>query len=297
MQRRTFLTAAAGALARAAAPAQIVDTHLHFYDPSRPQGVPWPAKHETILYRTVLPAEFRRLTEPLGVTGAIVVEASPWLEDNQWILDVAAGHPLILGFVGHLECGKPEFRNHLARFHKNPLFRGIRVGGGALGQGLSEPAFVADLQRLADADLELDAIGDASLLPVLVRLTDRIPRLRIVINHMPFDWPADAKARAETQAALRELGRRPQVYSKVSGVLRKKNGHTSVAVADYRTALDELWEAFGADHLVYGSNWPVSDLVAPYPDVLKVVRAYFDEKGQEAAEKYFWKNSQAAYRW
>ena len=300
MHRRTFLTGGTAALASrldAAKPSRIVDTHLHFYDPSRPQGVPWPAKNESVLYRTVLPDEFQRMTAPLGVTGAIVVEASAWLEDNQWILDLAAKHPIIIGFVGHLECGKPEFRKHLARFHKNRLFRGIRLGGSTIAPGLGQEAFVEDLRRMADADLELDAIGDASMLPVLVRLTDRLPKLRIVINHMPFDWPAEAKTRADGQAALRELGRRPQVYSKVSGVLRRKNGHTPVDLADYRTALDELWEAFGADHLVYGSNWPVSDLVAPYPDVLRVVRAYFDEKGQEAAEKYFWKNSQAAYRW
>jgi predicted TIM-barrel fold metal-dependent hydrolase len=237
------------------------------------------------------------MTQPLGVTGAIVVEASPWLEDNQWILDLAADHPVILGFVGHLECGKPDFRNHLERFHKNPLFRGIRLGGNAIAPGLSQPAFVADLQRLAEADLELDAIGDAAMLPVLVRLTDRVPNLRIVINHMPFDWPKDEQARADAQHALRELGRRPRVYSKVSGVLRRTGNRTSTDLRDYRAALNELWHAFGPDHLVYGSNWPVSDLVAPYPDVLKVVREYFDQKGQEAADKYFWKNSQAAYRW
>lgn len=285
MQRRTFLAAAAAAFTQAQAKTaqRVVDTHLHFYDPSRPQGVPWPAKEEKVLYRTVLPAEFEKLTAPYGVTGAIVVEASPWLEDNQWVLDLAARSPIILGMVGHLDPGTSEFRRHLARFHRNPLFRGIRVNGDAISKGLQQKEFLEDLSRLAEADLELDAIGNTAMLPVLVRLTDRLPKLRIVINHLPFDWPSPPPA-------LKELGQRPQVYAKVSGVLRKNGGN-------YQRSLDELWDAFGPDHVVYGSNWPVSDLVGPYDAVFRVVHEYFEKKGPEAAEKYFWRNSQAAYRW
>ncbi|HZT30896.1 MAG TPA: amidohydrolase family protein [Bryobacteraceae bacterium] len=215
MQRRTFLAAAAAASAAGRAytttPRYIIDTHLHFYDPSRPQGVPWPAKTEKILYRTVLPEEFRKLTRSFAITGAIVVEASPWLEDNQWILDLAAREPIIVGTVGHLECGRPEFRAHLARFHRNPLFRGIRLNGKGVSEGLQQPAYLDDLKRLADAGLELDAIGDPSMLVGLVRLTDRIPRLRIVINHLPFDWPGDPAARGAAQTALRELARLSQL--------------------------------------------------------------------------------------
>jgi predicted TIM-barrel fold metal-dependent hydrolase len=65
----------------------------------------------------------------------------------------------------------------------------------------------------------------------------------------------------------------------------------------YRPALDELWEVFGVDRLIYGSNWPVSERIAPYDKVFKVVFDYFTGKGQPAAEKYFWQNAKAAYRW
>ncbi|MCH7931506.1 MAG: MlrC C-terminal domain-containing protein [Proteobacteria bacterium] len=52
----------------------IIDTHTHFYDPSRPEGVPWPSANDEVLYRTVLPEDFRKLAEPVGVTGTVVVE-------------------------------------------------------------------------------------------------------------------------------------------------------------------------------------------------------------------------------
>jgi L-fuconolactonase len=301
MERRTFLATAAGLAlspSEAAIPATIIDTHTHFYDTARPQGVPWPPTTEKMLYRPVLPGEFVRMTRPLGVTGTIEVEASAWLEDNQWVLDLAAKHPVIVGTVGHLEPGKPDFRKALTRFHKNPLFRGIRLGaagGRGFAPGVPEADFVSDMRVLAEAGLELDAIGGPSLLAHVVRLTDRVPALRIVINHLPFDPPADG---AEAyQAALRELGKRSQVYAKVSNVPRRLGERVPDDVDFYRPALDELWDVFGVDRLIYGSNWPVSDRIAPYEVAFKVVREYFAAKGREASEKYFWKNSKAAYRW
>ena len=59
-----------------AADFEIVDTHTHFYDPTRPQGVPWPGKNDKRLYRPVLPDEFQRLSKPFGVVGTVVVEAA-----------------------------------------------------------------------------------------------------------------------------------------------------------------------------------------------------------------------------
>src|SRR5262249_34245920 len=108
VNRRAFVLASGAALMAAPASGEIVDTHIHLYDPTRPQGVPWPPKNDALLYKTVLPEHYAKLVRPLGVTRTVVVEASAWLEDNQWILDLAKEHPMIAGFVGHLEPGKPE---------------------------------------------------------------------------------------------------------------------------------------------------------------------------------------------
>ncbi len=287
MDRRTFLGTAA-ALPAFAGRQRILDTHTHFYDPSRAQGVPWPSKDNPALYRTVLPSEFQKLTTPLGVEGTIVVEASPWLEDNQWILDLAQHHPVIRGFVGHLEPGRPGFAANLDRFRQHLLFLGIRIGGALLSKELGNPAFLEDMKRLADAGLGLDVLGGPAPYADTARLSDRVPGLRIVLNHLPNDAPKDP-------SALSALRNRPNVYGKVSGVLRRIDGHVPRDAAFYRESLDELWAAFGEDRLVYASNWPVSDLVAPYRQILGVVQSYFAFKGPAAAEKYFWRNGHSAY--
>jgi L-fuconolactonase len=278
-------------------PSRIVDTHTHFYDPTRPQGVPWPAKSETVLYRRALPPNLQEVARGFPLYGTIVIEASPLFEDNQWLLDLAKDEPLIVGVVGHLQPGEPPFKEHLLRFAKDRLFRGIRLDEKMIAAGLPEKRFIADLERLADADLELDAIGENTMLAHLVTLSDRIAHLRVVINHLPFDRDAGEGSARKTRNALRELGRRPQIFAKVSGVLRRIDGRVPGEATAYKQSLDPLWETFGVDRLVYGSNWPVSDLLAPYATVVQVVREYFRTKGVEATERYFWKNSAAAYKW
>lgn len=297
MKRREFLTGAAAAgLAAPATPKRVIDTHTHFYDPSRPQGVPWPPKDST-LYRTTLPPRYAQMTRELAVKGTIVVEASPWVEDNQWVLDLAKDNPIIVGMVGHLQPGTPDFKVHLKRFAANRLFRGIRIGGAGLDASLAKPGFVDDLQRLADAGLELDVNGSAAMFPGLVRLAARVSGLRIVINHLPYALPPAEPARGEAQRGLRELGANPLVYAKVSGILRHIGGRTPITLDLYQAALEELWELFGSGRVVYGSDWPVSERMGSYATVQQVAADFFALKGPDAMDRYFYRNSISAYRW
>jgi len=299
--RRTFAGVSglgAWATVASAAPLPIIDTHIHMFDTARPQGVPWPDRSNAVLYRSALPDRYRRLTGSLGVTGAIVVEASPWLEDNQWVLDLAAKNPVIVGVVGNLEPGKPEFARQLERFSGNQLFRGIRYGnlwGRSLASESQRAEFVADVRLVQQADLVLDTANpNAELIAAVVRITDRVPELRVVIDHLP---QMRRGADTETARNLAELGRRPNVYVKLSAVYRRIDGQVPRDLSVYRATLDEIAATFGEDRVLYGSDWPNSDQWRPYEDVLHLVQEYYAGKSRRAAEKYFWKNSVSAYRW
>ena len=313
MNRRRFLgtaaAAAAGSLASIELPAQspalpelesIIDCHVHFYDPSRPGGVPWPSAGDATLYRPVLPETYRKVTAGLGIKGVIEVEASPLLEDNQWVLDLAARDPIILGTCGDIEIGKPGFGDSLERFLKSGRFYGIRIGNlwnRNLSEDLKKPETIANLKLLAQAGLEVDMIGGFPILPNVIQVSDRVPELRIVIEHMPFDPPRNPADQPAGESALHEIGQRHQIFSKVSNVLRKKNGQPVDDPDFYRPSLDQLWDTFGVDRLIYGSNWPVSEKAGPYELVFKIVREYFATKGKDASQRFFARNSQTAYRW
>jgi L-fucono-1,5-lactonase len=136
------------------------------------------------------------------------------------------------------------------------------------------------------------------LIAAVIRLTDLVPELRTVIDYLPrMEPPPELEARHEIKANLRELGQRPQVYFKVSEVLRRVKGRVPVSLDFYRERLDQLWEISGEDRVLYGSDWPTCDHFAPLEKELRLVKDYFLSKGRAVAEKVFWKNSLAAYRW
>ena len=275
----------------------IIDTHTHFYDPTRPAGVPWPDSDDDVLYRPVYPEHHKALATPEGVTGTVVVEASTWVEDNQWILDLAKNEPFIVGFVGNLDIGSADFERNLERYAANPLFRGIRLRGVDIGAVVSG-GNLANIERLAAKDLSVDLLASPEALPSVAALAAEIPELRIVINHVA-GVPIDGKAPdARWVEGMQMAAAHPRVYCKVSGLVEStKDKPSPTDVAYYAPTVDVLWAAFGADRLVYGSNWPVSERFADYATVQRIVSQYFNAKGVVAAEKYFWRNALAAYKW
>jgi predicted TIM-barrel fold metal-dependent hydrolase len=122
LSRRAFVASTAGAALAgsvkpmdAQAPAiPIIDCHIHLFDQTRPQGAPYsggPGGNN----EPALPARYHKLAEPLGIVGAIEIEASPWIEDNLWVLEVEEKESIMVGTIGNLQPDKPEFKEYLDR--------------------------------------------------------------------------------------------------------------------------------------------------------------------------------------
>jgi L-fuconolactonase len=126
-----------------------------------------------------------------------------------------------------------------------------------------------------------------------------VPDLRIVINHLGASGdPQDL--RPEWKPGIREIARRPNVFMKVSALVEQikcPEGQAPQDTGYYLPVLDYLWQQFGPDRLIYGSNWPVSDKGSSYDVVFRIVNEFFSSKGSEAQRKYFSQNSQKVYQW
>ena len=120
---------------------------------------------------------------------------------------------------------------YLERYHKNPLFRGIRCGnlwGRDFTKASENPAFISGLKLLAQADLVMDTANPRiTLLEAVVRITDQVPNLRVVIDHLPSMDPTDAE-QPVYERLLAEIGKRPQIYVKHSAVAHRVNGQVSM---------------------------------------------------------------------
>lgn len=302
--RRHFLaTSAALALPRAATSADpkpsLIDVHTHFYDPTRKEGVPWPGKGDPVLYRPVLPKEFADLAKPHGVTKTVVIEASSWVEDNQWLLDLAKDNGAIAGVVGRLLLTDADFAKRVTRFAKHPLYRGIRVNAAELAAALKDEAQLDRLKALSDSGLTLDLNGGPDAFLLATKAVEKLPKLRVVVNHMgnplidgkepPDEW----RKAVATAGALGDT-----VFCKLSALVdgTRKRGAAPADLGFYAPVLDHVWKAFGPDRLLYGSNWPVSDLYANYATVFALASKYVEAKGADAFAKVFGTNAASAYQ-
>jgi predicted TIM-barrel fold metal-dependent hydrolase len=283
-------------------PVPIIDAHIHLFDTLRPGGVPWPEKTDTVVFKPALPERYVAETAALGIVGAIAIEASPLASDNQWLLNVAATHGVIVGVVGDLTPGSPSFRPDLERLHGNALFLGIRYGNlwnRDLAADLENPGFIDGLKALAAARLVFETANpDPRLIDAIVEVAERVPDLRIVIDHLPHaPVPTEKDAQDEYLANLRLLSGSPRVYVKLSEIPVRVNGKLMTDPHFYQASLDAIWDIFGEDHILFGSDWPNSDHVATYAQTFAIVRGYLARKSAGAREKFFWKNSVAAYKW
>lgn len=300
--RRELLAASAalaGAPARADNEPLVIDSHTHFYDPTRKEGVPWPGKGDKVLYRPVLPPEFEKLTKPHGVTGTVVVEASPLVEDNQWLLNLAKDNPVIVGVVGRLSFADAEFGRHLLRFVKNPLFRGLRVSASEAKTALADATQLDRFKALSNNGLTLDLNGGADTFVVAARVAEKVPKLHVVVNHMgnplidgkepPAEWLKALKTGADAGAT---------VFCKFSALVdgtRKRDGAPTDAKF-YEPVVSAVWKAFGPERLLFGSNWPVSDLYARYETVFALASKYADAHGAKARAAVLGATAAKAYR-
>lgn len=307
MRRRTFMLAGgcglASPLLRAAAASPVatleeaIDAHTHFYRTPWPDSLPV-KQREAAFARPCLPEDLIPAARAAGVGGTVVVESTADLEDNQWLLDLAAKEPFILGVVGRIDPAAADFEKHLDRFAANRLFRGLRIAQGELEAGLVPGnSLVRRCQALADRGLALDVVGGPAVIGLVARLAAEVPRLVIVIDHAgnlridggppPRDW----------QESMTAAAKRPNVRCKVSAVVENTVARPAPREVDYYApVLDSLWELFGQDRLLFGSNWPIWSRTNSFDGVVGVVRDYWAAKGHVAAGKFFRGNAIATYR-
>jgi predicted TIM-barrel fold metal-dependent hydrolase len=277
----------------------MVDTHIHLFDPNRPQGAPYRGPRDKPFFTEgSFPATYRRVMRKHPVVAAIHVDASAWVEDNLWALQIAETDPVMVGTIGNFRIEQDGFAEIFARHAKNALFRGLRYGnlwGYDLVAQSRRGEFIDRLKLVADSDLVLDTANPRiDLLEAVVRISDRIPTLRIVIDHLAKLEPTVEELPAYN-AVLREIAQRPNLFVKLSSSLHA--GHVSPRMIDHKERLDLVYGVFGADRTLFASDWPNVEGDGPVDTAVRIVQDYFAGKTPEEREKFFWKNSIAVYKW
>jgi len=276
---------------------RILDTHIHLYDTRRAGGVPWPPREDDVLYRPTLPPHFDAVCRANNVTATVIVEASSLVEDNQWVLDLVKHNPKrYVGVVGNLPVGTPAFAGHLKRLAADPRYVGIRLRQRPGGETFFTETVWSDLKLLADKGLTLDVLLANFDLDDVALIARKVPNLKILINHLTGLTITGDPAQPEWAAKVHAAARHPNVYCKVSGIFQRSGRMPAPKdVSYYAPIFEVVWQAFGENRIIYGSNWPVTDRGGEYGEQLAIIRAHFAPKGHRVLDKLFWKNAATFY--
>src|SRR4030095_14556171 len=239
-----------------------------------------------------------------GIVASGVVEASPLVEDNQWILDLLGHDAFFPFFVGQLEIGSANFIADLDRFSRDHRFVGIRGFLWSPPAITLDAAQLRDLRELARRGMTLDIIsrGTTNPKPQVEALCTTVPNLRIIIDHLGGAQGLTPTPEWERASGLLD-DLCPNLYMKFSSfydMYQVGNGdvpwNAPTDLAAYAPHFDVLISAFGEDRLIWGSNWPVSDLGGKFDVQIQLAEEYLAQFGERVRDKVMYKNALRFYK-
>lgn len=239
----------------------VIDAHMHLWDRAV-SGYPWLSPALGPLYADFGPEDARSQLSVAGINSAVLVQADDSRADTQYMLDVAASHPWVVGVVGWVPLNEPATAEVLLEeWSRHSVLRGLR----SLMRARPQDRQFHDLSTLQTLSLIADA-GMAFEVPyawpqhlaTLEGIADRFPTLTFVIDHLGTP-PTDPQALGRWTSLLRDVAARPNVVVKVSGLHQFP-----------RPLFERIWdtalEMFGPSRLMYGSDWPMSIPLGGYGD-------------------------------
>jgi L-fuconolactonase len=240
----------------------LIDAHVHLWQLGR-NGCRWPTPDLAPIHRDFSLGDLRPLLAAAGVEGIILVQSQEDGADTDWLLGMAAD-ALVLGVVGWVDFEAADAVAGIERLAGRDKLCALRpMVQDRAAEWYDDPGLDAAFAAMAEHGLVLDALVRPAHLPALLRLAERHPQLDIVIDHAakPDFHRVDAWSRA-----IEPLSARPNVACKYSGLLTEVRPDHCPDEID--RAFHLLWSWFGADRLIWGSDWPVLNLAGSYAEWL-----------------------------
>ncbi|MBI3666893.1 MAG: amidohydrolase [Acidobacteria bacterium] len=246
--------------------ARIIDPHVHIW--KRDLRYPWAPETTNPPTQDALPETLLRLMHANGVSHTVIIQVIYYRWDNTYARDVIRQHQGKFLGVCRVNPQSPGARADLSRLVKEDGFRGVRISpaADAAGDWISGPLMPPLWRRAQELEVPMTVLTSTTRLPEAGRLIERHPALDVVIDHMA-DCPPGRPAELEKLLALERF---PRVYVKIS--------HTwslSRQPYPYRDTHDQvhkLYDAFGPQRLMWGTDWPLVEGYCGYARALALVR-------------------------
>ena len=233
-----------------------IDSHQHFWRYS-PAEYGWMDDRMTRIRRDFLPEDLAPLLAACGLDGAVAVQARSSLEETRFLLELARAHDCVKGVVGWADLCALDLDAVLDELCQEPLLRGLRhvVQDEPDDDFLRRADFQAGVRKLAARGLVYDILIYPRQLDAAVAFAAALPDQPFVLDHLAKP-PVASGALEPWERDVRELAQHPHVHCKVSGLVTEARWH-AWEPDDFRSYLDVVFDAFGEERLMFGSDWPV----------------------------------------
>ncbi len=261
----------------------MIDAHQHFWKISR-GDYGWLTADLKELYQDFLPSNLAPLLSKTGIKKTILVQAAPTIEETYFLLELAEKTPFIAGIVGWVDMEADNGPEQIKDLASNPYLLGLRT----MIQDIEDidwmlsPILTKSFEAIIDNKLCFDALVFPKHLPNLLRLLKKHPELSVIIDH---GAKPNIKENAfeEWSYALQPLAEETNAYCKISGLLTEaQKGAGQEDIAPY---IEFLLEKFGEERLVWGSDWPVLNLVSDYESWYKMSRKILAKHSKKIMEE------------
>ncbi len=271
-----------------------IDSHVHLWTIAR-GDYGWLTPDMRSLYRDFTPDDLRPLLAEVGIDRVILVQAAPSVAETEFLLEIANGWDAVAGVVGWVDMDRADAPQTLERLARDPCFKGLRpmIQDIPDRDWMMAPHLTATYRKVADLDLVFDFLVLPPHLDNLLHLLERHADLCAVVCHAAK--PDIAAGRFDAWAAhMRRLAAETTAFCKVSGLITEAGAGWSVDGLRPYVAL--LLEAFGADRLIWGSDWPVLAASASYRAWAAATDDLFADLAAAERAKILGENARRVYR-
>jgi L-fuconolactonase len=238
-----------------------IDSHMHVWRLSR-GDYGWLTPELAPIYRDFTIDDARPLWEQAGIDHVVLVQAAPTVEETRYLLSVAESEPKVKGVVGWIDMLAPGATDELEHLASSTLLRGIRPMLQDIPDDdwMLKPELSPVYRAVVDLGLRFDALVLPRHLPNLLRLIDRHPDMKIVIDHGAK--PPIGESLDIWQKNMEHIAKIPHVHCKLSGLVTECRG--DVTQPALQPVVHTLLDLFGPERLMFGSDWPVCTLRSAY---------------------------------
>jgi len=258
-----------------------IDAHQHFW---KYTAAEYGWIDDEALRRDFLPTDLHKELKAAGIDGAVSVQARQTVEETEWLLSMAGEHPFLKGVVGWLPLTSAQVEGQIEKFAANKKLKALRhvVQDEKDDRYILRDDFNAGVALLDKYGLAYDVLIFERHLPYAIQFVDRHRKQRFVLDHIAKPL-IEQGILSPWESGVRALARLPNIYCKLSGMVTEARWR-QWREDDFRAYLDVIFNAFGPERVMIGSDWPVCTLSADYGQALGIVIDYIAQLSSEVQE-------------